>query len=67
MKCNWWCRYDCGMFVIKYMQYWNGATLAPSLTEVSTTNMLFIDVVEVISYQTMIFCAVYRTRCICTD
>ncbi|KAL6318444.1 hypothetical protein AAG906_041210 [Vitis piasezkii] len=26
-------RYDCGMFVIKYMQYWNGATLAYSLTE----------------------------------
>ncbi|RVW37151.1 hypothetical protein CK203_111981 [Vitis vinifera] len=26
-------RYDCGMFVIKYMQYWNGATLAHSLTE----------------------------------
>ncbi|RVW87870.1 hypothetical protein CK203_039719 [Vitis vinifera] len=28
---NW--RYDCGMFAIKYMQYWNGAALAHSIVE----------------------------------
>ena len=38
------------MFAIKYKQYWNGATLAYSLTEVSTTNTLFIGFVEVIPY-----------------
>ncbi|RVW62426.1 hypothetical protein CK203_064192 [Vitis vinifera] len=26
-------RYDCGMFAIKYMQHWNGATLAHSIAE----------------------------------
>ncbi|RVW27788.1 hypothetical protein CK203_102642 [Vitis vinifera] len=26
-------RYDCGMFAIKYMQHWNGATLAHSIME----------------------------------
>ncbi|KAL6346872.1 hypothetical protein AAG906_002989 [Vitis piasezkii] len=25
--------YDCGMFAIKYMQHWNGATLAHSIVE----------------------------------
>ncbi|RVX01305.1 hypothetical protein CK203_031228 [Vitis vinifera] len=26
-------RYDCGMFAIKYMEHWNGATLAHSIAE----------------------------------
>ena len=34
---NWCCRYDCGMFAIKYMEYWNRATLTHSLAKVSTT------------------------------
>ena len=62
VKFNWWCRYDCGMFAIKYMQYWNGATLAHSITEVSTTNTLLFGFVEVIPYQAMIFVCVVQDK-----
>ncbi|RVW82989.1 hypothetical protein CK203_042526 [Vitis vinifera] len=30
---NCWYGYDCDMFAIKYMEYWNRATLTHSLTE----------------------------------
>ena len=50
------------MFAIKYMQYWNGATLAHSITEVSTTNTLLFGFVEVIPYQAMIFVCVVQDK-----
>ncbi|KAL6312409.1 hypothetical protein AAG906_028846 [Vitis piasezkii] len=47
-------RIDCGMFAIKYMQYWNGATLAHSLAEAfyqnlpNVTNLLTIVLIFLI-------------------
>ncbi|KAL6347435.1 hypothetical protein AAG906_025150 [Vitis piasezkii] len=35
-------RYDCGMFAIKYMQHWNGATLAHSIVEYDAFDIGFI-------------------------
>ena len=31
----WSFRYDCGIFALKYMEYWNGATLTQTVVEVS--------------------------------
>ena len=31
----WSSRYDCGIFALKYMEYWNGATLTQAVVEVS--------------------------------
>ncbi|KAL6318227.1 hypothetical protein AAG906_035734 [Vitis piasezkii] len=28
-------RYDCGIFALKYMEYWNGATLIQAVAEVN--------------------------------
>ncbi|KAL6325943.1 hypothetical protein AAG906_038434 [Vitis piasezkii] len=37
--------YDCGMFAIKYMEHWNGATLAHSIAEVSISMRLIVTLV----------------------
>ena len=44
------------------MQYWNGATLAHSTAEVSTTKTLLFGFVEVIPYQAMIFVCVVQDK-----
>lgn len=46
------------------MKSWNGAILTHLLIEVSTTNKLFIGFMEFISYQPMIICTLYMTRCV---
>ena len=30
----WSSRYDCGIFALKYMEYWNGATLTQAVVQV---------------------------------
>ena len=50
------------MFAIKYMQYWNGAALAHSIVEVSTTNTLLFGFVEVIPNQPMILVCVVQDK-----
>ena len=50
------------MFAIKYMQHWNGATLAHSIVEVRTTNTLLFGFFEVFPNQPMILVCVVQDK-----
>ena len=61
------------MFAIKYMEHWNGATLAHSIAEASATKTLEIGLFEVLPNQPMILVCVvqdkmhlYRLRLVAT-
>ena len=50
------------MFAIKYMQHWNGATLAHSIAEVSTTNTSVFGFFEVFPNQPMILVCLVQDK-----
>ena len=50
------------MFAIKYMQHWNGATLAHSIMEVSTINTLLFGFVEIFPNHPMILVCVVQDK-----
>ena len=59
---SWCCRYDCGMFAIKYMEYWNKATLTHLLVEVSTTYPLYMSLAFWNFFHTAICLFVHYSR-----
>ena len=50
------------MFAIKYMEHWNGATLAHSIAEASATKTLEIGLFEFLPNQHMIFVCVVQDK-----
>ena len=50
------------MFAIKYMEHWNGVTLAHSITEVSATKTLEIGLFEFLPNQPMILVCVMQDK-----